>query len=294
MPKLFYTLITGASRGLGKALALECARRGMNLILVALPEPALYQTAHLIRTLFPVDVVCIEKDLCTDDGCTGLLQEVKALNLPVNMLLNNAGLGGTEWFENNCAKFYEKQIRLNVLATAQLTRLFLPLLKQNSPSHILNVGSLASFFSLPKKAVYSGTKSFVYSFSRSLRLELLKDRVHVSVVCPGGLLTCPAARQMVKEGNYLSRASCMEPEDVAPQIMRDLLRKKEVIVPGTLNRAFLLLDKLLPTFLKRRLVAWTMHRLNSKTFVQNQNDQHDLVPVLPLLTNENTYSVKIN
>ncbi|MEI9944227.1 MAG: SDR family NAD(P)-dependent oxidoreductase [Chitinophagaceae bacterium] len=160
----FYTLITGASEGFGKALAIECAQREMNLILVALPGPELHPLADFIRRNYCVDVVSIEKDLCEDESCSGLFNEINALKLRVNMLINNAGIGSTVPFADGNVSMYEKQIKLNVLATTLITRLFLGMLKQNSPSHILNVGSLASFFCLPKKQVYAATKSFVYLF----------------------------------------------------------------------------------------------------------------------------------
>jgi short-subunit dehydrogenase len=89
--KKTYTLITGASEGLGKSLAIECARRKMNLILVALPGPELHSLSDFIQRYYDVDVVCIEIDLCRDESCIQLFNEVSALNLPVNMLINNAG-----------------------------------------------------------------------------------------------------------------------------------------------------------------------------------------------------------
>src|SRR5215212_5642183 len=106
--KIVYTLITGASEGLGKALAIECARRQMNLILVALPGPELHSLSDFIRRNFSVDVVAIEKDLCRDESCVTLFNEVTALNLSVNMLINNAGIGSTVLFEEGTVSLYEK------------------------------------------------------------------------------------------------------------------------------------------------------------------------------------------
>src|SRR3954467_3324328 len=126
MPSPFYTIITGASEGFGKALSIECGRRNMNLILVALPGIELHQLATTIRKQFYVDVLCIEKDLCEENTCQELFNEVKAMGLRVNMLFNNAGIGSTEFFGEASVSIYERQIKLNVLATTRLTRLFLP------------------------------------------------------------------------------------------------------------------------------------------------------------------------
>ncbi len=262
MTNNFYTLITGASEGFGKALAMECARRKMNLILVALPGPEIYMLAGFIKRNYSVDVISIEKDLCRDESCIQLFNEVSALKLPVNMLLNNAGIGSTVLFAEGSINLYEKQIKLNVLATTLITRLFINMLKQNSPSYILNVGSLASFFQLPKKHVYGATKSFIYYFSKSLRKELKKDNVYVSVLCPGGMNTNLAITLMNKTGHYLSRLSIMDPEQVVPVALDGLMRKKEVIIPGRLNQLFMLLDAILPRFIKRKITNYTMEKLN--------------------------------
>lgn len=257
-----YTLITGASEGLGKALAIECATRGMHLILVALPGPDLGFLADFIKRNYHVDVIPIEKDLCKDDSCTGLFNEVSALKVQVNILINNAGLGSTILFEDGNIDLYEKQIKLNVLATTLVTKMFLEMLKSNGPSHILNVGSLASFFYLPKKQVYGATKSFIYFFSKSLRKELKKDRINVSILCPGGMNTNAALTLMNKTGNWLSRLSVMNPEDVAPIAISGLLKRKEVIIPGRVNKIFMLFDKILPERIKNIITDSGMKKLN--------------------------------
>lgn len=264
MPNKFYTLITGASEGFGKALALECASRNMNLVLVALQGPELNCLENFIKRNYEVDVVCIAKDLCQDDACYEVFCEVQNLDLQVNMLLNNAGLGSTVYFEEGSPQFYEKQIKLNVLATTVITRHFLAMLKQNSPSYIMNVGSMASFFCLPKKMVYAATKSFVYTFSRALRQEVKKDAVSVSVLCPGGMSTNLSLTLMIKSSNYFTRLTAMSPEIAAPIALDGLLRKKEVIIPGRLNNCLLVLYKLLPGWVKTLLMRRAMNGLNTQ------------------------------
>jgi len=260
--KRLYTLITGASEGLGKALAIECATRKMNLVLVALPGPELYFLADFIKRNYNVDVISIEKDLSRDGSCLELYNEVGSLNLQINVLINNAGIGSTLLFEDGSIGLFEKQIKLNVLATTLVTRLFLKTLERNSPSYILNVGSLASFFYLPMKQVYGATKSFIYFFSKSLRKELKKDNVSVTVLCPGGMNTNPAITLMNKTGTFFSRLSVMNPEDVVPIAIDGLLRGKEVIIPGRVNKFFMLLDKLLPEGIKKMITGNAMRKMN--------------------------------
>ena len=265
MPNKKYTLITGASEGFGKALAIECASRKMNLILVALPGPELYYLADFIKRNYKVDVVAFENDLTIEENCVLVYKQVMELRLAVNMLINNAGLGSTMLFSEGPISFYKKQIKLNILATTLLTHLFLDILKVNGPSYILNVGSLSSYFFLPKKQVYGATKSFIYCFSKSLNRELNKSEISVSVICPGNMNTNISVTQLLKTSNWLSRHSVMNPEDVAPAAINGLLNRKEVIIPGRLNKIFLLMNKLLPSFIKKILIGRQMKAVKSVT-----------------------------
>ena len=278
-----YALITGASEGFGKALALECASRNWNLILVALPGPDLFYLSAFIRKNFSVDVHCIEADLSKPENCEQVFDEVKALGLSLNILINNAGIGGTHFFEEKNAVDYERQIQLNVTAPTMLTRLFLENLIQSAPAHILNVSSLASFFNLPKKQVYGGTKSYLLSFSKSLRHELKRSRVHVSVLCPGGMNTTPALTLSNKTGTWISQWSIMNPEMVATIAIDQMLQRKAVIIPGKWNQFFLAIDKILPQALKEKLIDLQMGKYRTKVLprpalqlVQSSHSIHTL------------------
>jgi len=249
MKNNLYTLITGASEGFGKALAIECASRKMNLILVALPDSKLQFLAETLIQKYAIEVIAIEKDLLNEDNCVMLYKEVEAMKLPVNVLINNVGISNTMFFSEGSIGFYQKLVKLNVVTTTLLTSLFLDMLKTNKPSHILNVGSLSCFFYLAKKQVYGATKSYIYSFSKSLRGELSAEGVNVSVICPGGMNTNATIIKTNKANNWLARQSIMDPEEVAPIAIKGLLKRKEIIIPGRMNKLFLLIDKLLPSFL---------------------------------------------
>ncbi|HYC39797.1 MAG TPA: SDR family NAD(P)-dependent oxidoreductase [Chitinophagaceae bacterium] len=256
-----FTVITGASEGFGKALALECASRNMDLVLVALPGSGLPQLATFIKKNFAVSVFSFEHDLSSAEECVSFCGKLAAAAIRVNMLINNAGMGGTHYFEERGLPYYHKQISLNIAAPTFISYLLLDNLKANSPSHILNVSSLASFFNLPKKQVYAGTKSFLVSFSKSLRRELKERNVNVSTVCPGGMNTTPALILQNRTGSWISRLSVMDPAQVARITIDQLLRKKELIIPGRLNKLFLLLDRVMPKFLKNKITDREMkHR----------------------------------
>jgi uncharacterized protein len=263
MKNNLYTLITGASEGFGKALATECASRKMNLILVALPDSKLQFLAETLIQKYAIDVIAIEKDLSIEENCEMLYKQVEELNLSVNMLVNNVGISSTMFFSEGSIGFYQKQVKLNIVATTLLTSLFLDKLKANKPSHILNVGSLSCFFYLAKKQVYGATKSYVYSFSKSLRGELSGEGVNVSVICPGGMNTNETIIKTNKANNWLARQSIMNPEEVAPIAIKGLLNRKEIIIPGRMNKLFLLIDWLLPSFIIKMIANNHINKFKS-------------------------------
>ncbi len=256
-----YTLITGASSGFGKSLALECASRKMNLILVALPGPELGELADHIKLKYAVRVVSVEKDLSTEGGCYSLYDEISKQNLQVNILINNAGIGSTFYFYEGGIDFFEKQVKLNVLGTTLLTRLFLPLLQAHHQSYILNVSSLSCFFHLPRKSVYGSTKTYIYYLSRTLHKELNPLGVSVSVICPGGMNTNAVVTQVNQSGTWFVRNSAMEPDVVAAIAISGMLNKKEVIIPGKLNKFFRMLDYVVPSTVKNMLQQYQMKKL---------------------------------
>jgi short-subunit dehydrogenase len=247
-----FTLITGASEGLGKFLALECASRGMNLILVSLPGIELCQLALYIRHRYKVMVCEFELDLLLESDRISLFETITTNNICVNMLINNAGTGGSVNFDERRFEYFKKQIELNVIATVQLTHLFLPELKKHQHSYILNVSSLCIFFFLQKKQVYGATKSFIYFFSKALRKELKEHHVSVTVLCPGGINSNPYQYMASNSLSGLSRCSVMNPEEIAPLAIDGLLKHKERIIPGKINRFYLWVEKIFPAWLKNK------------------------------------------
>ena len=256
-----YALITGASGGLGKFLAIECARKKMNLVLVALPGSDLNHLQNYIIKKFAVNVLCIETDLSEEKNCYQLYQQVKDENISISVLINNGGIGGTFPFDEKEAEYYSKVISLNVTTPTILCRLFLPDLKQNAPSFIMNVSSLAGILHLPHKQVYGGTKSYLLSFSKSLRKELRRDRVSVSVLCPGGMNTywrLTMENRMMR--TWISRQSVMEPSEVAAIGIDKMIEKKELIITGFWNRCFLVWNRLFPRKIKDGLLSYQMNK----------------------------------
>jgi len=214
------------------------------------------------RRNYQVSVHAFEKDLSRSSGCYDLFLEIENEKLQLDVLINNAGVGSTMEFVEGSPEFYEKQIGVNVLAVTVISHLFIKKLEGLTPAYILNVGSMASFCCLPKKQVYGASKSYIYYFSKSLGKELRNKGIHVSVLCPGGINTNLSVTLMNKNASWTSRLSIMNPEEVAPIALNGLFQKKKVIIPGGLNRFFLLLNKIVPTSIKTLMTNAAMRKLN--------------------------------
>jgi short-subunit dehydrogenase len=241
-----YTLITGASKGLGKEIAYEFARRRNNLILVALPGEDLENFCRHLELKYHISASFYETDLTKENAPLELTCWIKS-NFSVNILVNNAGVGGTVPFKECSAEYLDAIILLNVRALALITRQMLPELKRHPCAYILNVASMAAFSPIPYKTVYPASKAFVYSFSRSLQEELKSTSVNVSVICPGQMITNSDTAERIKKMGIYGRFGLLPAKKVAQIAISSMLDCKKVIIPGVLNRVNLFLIRSVPS-----------------------------------------------
>ena len=251
--KTYYTVITGASQGFGKAMALEFASRNMNLVLVALPNSGLQQLSKFIINNYHVDVQTLELDLSITASCYKISDFISKKNIPIKYLVNNAGVLSRGFFEDLDDEFILKQIDVNITAPTLLIKLLLDYLKNSAPAAILNISSMAGFFAIPKKQVYGGSKAYLTSFSKSLGKELKNSNISVTTICPGGLNTTTRLCYQNRIVGWITRESVLNPEKAAKIAIDAMMAKKKVVVPGFVNKCFMVLDKLLPEFIKDRL-----------------------------------------
>ncbi len=261
----FYTLITGASQGFGKAMALECAQREMNLVLVALPNSGLKELSIFIKKNFNVNVFWLEADLSNTESYYEISNYINDNKIQLKYLVNNAGVLSRGYFDELSNAFILKQIEVNVTAPTLLISLLLKILKRNTPAGILNISSMAGLFALPTKQVYCGTKSYLLSFSKSLRKELRKDNISVTTICPGGLNTTTRLCYQNRMVGKITRESTLDPEKAAKISIDAMLNKKNIIIPGFVNKCFMLLDKLLPEFIKDKLTNREINKFPANT-----------------------------
>jgi uncharacterized protein len=246
-------LITGASLGLGKAFARECAARGMDLLLVALPGSGLSELSESISRERGVSARYLEADLTESSTMNDLLAMIRAERLPVDLLVNNAGIGSVGSFEDSSVEGHEAAIRLNAIALVRLTRLMLSEFEGRGRAQVLNVASLGAFFPMPTLSVYSATKSFVLNFSLALREEL-SGRVGVSVLCPNAFSTTEEVADYAASLGLAARLACLSPARIASEALDGAERDRAVIVPGLFNRALGAVGRLLPRALVMKAI----------------------------------------
>lgn len=261
-----FALITGGSHGIGRAIALECAARGINVLIVALPEPNLEHTLSDLRKRYPdVRVDGLGLDLRGPRAAETIAAWLRENDYAIDILVNNVGFGRGGLFESLKLIDYRDMVQLNNAFPIALTYLLLPGIIARPRRHILNVSSLEATLPLPYKSVYTGTKGFIYSFSLALREELRDRDVKVSVLCPGPVLTNEDGLRRIKAQGRRSQVLLMMPELVARIAVEGMLRGKAVIVPGRANRVIVGLMRFIPTRLKMRILEYIFRKYRYET-----------------------------
>jgi short-subunit dehydrogenase len=230
-------LITGASKGIGKAIAEELASHKYNLLLVARSAEMLQQVANEFREKYKIEVDILAIDLSFADSPEKVFNWCKEKNYDINILVNNAGYGLSGLFDKYSIEENMNMVQLNIIALVKLCQLFLPQLKQQSKSYILNIASSAAYQAVPYLSLYSASKSFVLSFSRGLRQELKKTSVSVTCISPGSTDTDFVVRAQIGEkGLKTANKVNMTPKDVAKIAVNSMFAGKTEVVVGLLNK----------------------------------------------------------
>jgi short-subunit dehydrogenase len=249
-----YALITGASKGIGKAIAEELASRNSNLLLVARSESLLKELAEDLSSKYSIKADYLVADLADPASLTEIMSWINGYS--IHILVNNAGYGLSGAFETYTAEQHRDMMQVNMTVPVMLTRLLLPELKQHPQSYILNIASSAAYQAVPGLSTYAASKSFILSFSRALQFELRKTPVSVTVVSPGGTDTDFANRahvsaKAVKAGEKLN----MTPEAVAKLAINAMFSRETELITGFVNKLGAFLVWLLPNKLSEKVAA---------------------------------------
>lgn len=235
MPK---AIVTGASSGIGKDIAIELAKKNYDLVLVSRDIDKLKKVKEQINN---IQVEIISKDLSIEQNCIDLFEQLK--NEKIDILVNNAGFGLFGEFAEAPLEKELSMIKTNIIAMHILTKLFLQKMKRDNSGYILNVASIAGFMPGPLMSAYYASKAYVVRLTQAIREELRKEKsnVKVGVLCPG-----PVDTNFNKVAGVSFSLPALSSKYVAKYTVNKILKNKFYIVPGIQIKAVRLFAKIIP------------------------------------------------
>lgn len=252
MKNLRYTLITGASMGIGYELAKLFAKDKRNLILISRNILKLQDVKNELSK-FNVDIKILALDLKNSEDIQDLFNYIEANKLNINILINNAGIGTFGDFNNIEWKSEEALIDINIKALTKLTKYFLPKVVKEKEGGILNVASTAAFCSGPRMATYYASKAYVLNLTEAIYEEYKAAGIKISCLCPGPVKTSFQDKAGIKKSKS-AKKYLMDAEEVAKICYKDFYKGKVIIIPGFKNKLLVMGNKLIPRSISRKIV----------------------------------------
>ena len=250
-------LVTGASTGIGYAVARELANRGANLIIsaTARSEDKLQKLSKEIKELGS-DCYTFLEDLSKRDSGRSLYDQIKLKNLHVDLLVNNAGYGRWGTYHEVDMDDYADMIQLNITSLSELSHLFIPDMISKGEGGVINVGSVASLTPVPYSSVYAATKAYVLSLSEGLRYEYKDFNIRIMALLPGatisnfGQVATAKSNRLRERYNKRSKSAggtvFQTSHEVAVECLDGFEKNKQFIIPGKTNRRTALMTKFMP------------------------------------------------
>ncbi len=251
-------LVTGASGGIGAALARELARHGHDLVLAARGVAAM-ETLAAELSAEGASATVIAADLAQPGAAASLTEEIARRGLGIEILVNNAGLGAAGRFDKCDPVRINEMLQVNIVALTELTRLVLPGMIARRRGRVMLVGSVAGFQPGPHMAAYFASKAYVLSLGEALAYELSGTGVSVTVLCPGATATnffTTAGNDNSIMARHLRRM--MPAEDVARLGYRGLAAGRGVVITGAMNRLVALAGRFMPHRITLPVTDWLM------------------------------------
>ena len=253
------TVITGASRGIGQALAGEFARAGHDLLLVARGGDALAQVAAKLAPA-GVTIETLAADLATQAGCEAIAASLSSKSCYCNILVNNAGMGLGGPLADQPLDALSQLLNLNIGAVTHLTRQFLPGMMSRGTGGILNVASLGGYIPGPYQAAYYASKAYVISLTEAIADETAGSGIRISALIPGPVATTFHASMGTENSYYLNLIGVMSAEDVAKAGFRGFRQGKRLVYPGVLHHINAAVLSVLPRWLIVPVVGWMLRQ----------------------------------
>lgn len=259
MKKKKTALITGASSGIGYELAKIMASEGHNLILTARRKERLEKLKKEIHTVYDVRILPICADLTHSEAPLDIYNHLKKKRIRVDFLINNAGLGKSDLYQNIPWKDELEMMQVNMIALTSLTKLFLKDMLRAKDGRIMNIASTAAFQPGPLMATYYATKAFVLSYSEAISYELRNSGVSVTAYCPGPTATEFNDVSRISDTAFLKKIKKATATDVAKDAYQAMMKSKSMGIHGLLNKKVVYLSKFMPRKLVQKFV-YNMHK----------------------------------
>ncbi len=240
-------IITGASFGIGKALVKEALHRGANVVLAARNKNAMQE---IVKDASPGKYLVIPTDVSIENDCRQLILQTIERFGRIDVLINNAGISMRALFSEVDLQVLEKLMQVNFWGAVYCTKHALPWLLKSKGS-VAGVSSIAGYKGLPARSGYSASKFAMHGFLECLRIENMKNGLHVLIACPGFTASNIRKTALGKDGSMQgesprNESEMMSAEAVAKHIIHAIQKRKRSLVLTRQGKLTLLLDKLLP------------------------------------------------
>ena len=239
-----WAVITGASSGIGKAIAERLAQRGVNLFIVALDQNTLSELAKMWKEKYLIQTVAMPLDLSGPQSAEKIFEQLREHKISVTLLLNAAGFGYFGDFEAMPTQQIYQIIQVNVTTVVQLCRLAYVHMRGRKRGIIINIASVAGHLPYPFAAVYCGGKSFIHLFTRALWAENQTKNIKIISLCPGYTKTNFEIAAKEPSGIHLFKGE--DPYDIADTLLRHIDRNECTLFTKFSHPFKILAAKLLP------------------------------------------------
>lgn len=250
-------VITGASSGIGKALAQEMAKRGANIVLAARQYVTLCEITAELEKEYGIKALAIQADVSKEEDCEALVKQTILTFGKLDVLINNAGLSMRALFKDLDLSVLKNLMDVNFWGTVYCTKYALPEILKTTGS-IVAVSSIAGYRGLPGRTGYSSSKFAMNGFMESLRTELLKTGVHVMVACPGFTTSNIRVAALSQDGTThgetsMEEGKMMTAEEVAQRICDGIEQKKRTLIMTRQGKLAVWVNKLFPAFADKKV-----------------------------------------
>ena len=257
-------LISGATGGLGKAFAVECASRGWDLFLTDRSQPALDMLANSLSAGYGIKTGTCACDLTNEHSRLKLFADLDQTFSSLTMLINVAGVDHEGMFLDQSGEQINSIVRLNIESTLAMIHALVPRRDPFTKFRVINVASMAAFYAMPVKAVYAASKRFLLDVTLALQEEMKVHNVGFTVLCPAGMPTNQECIHAIEGQGLMGQITTMDVGRVAYQTIESSLHDRKVVIPGMINRIIRSIGSMVPA----RLVTYLIGKRWSKVRIE--------------------------